>query len=270
MRSCLIVHSPLTGTRNRQWWVAFSPVRLEAREAAEAMGRDWGLTQERPCSLPTKPDRCSIYNSGMWHFIPWFGVAGVWLVMVLTAHHAIMCKWPALEPPWVAKGTIGFLCNLLETPPLTQLAGLQVQELRVSEMWFSEVRTSEGNRLQDRSVLFSSPGCQLQPPFHLNSIFHWPTMGWDPGLYRGELWSGFHWMKRFLGFSKTCQAVKELSLSRFYLQTRERMNEWICQLDKCLLALFLDRLIALGKWSYWLVTHTFLIWTSLSANVWCV
>lgn len=228
MRSCLIVHSPLTGTRNRQWWVAFSPVWLEAREAAEAMGRDWGLTQERPCSLPTKPDWCSIYNSGMWHFIPWFGVAGVWLVMVLTAHHAIMCKWPALEPPCVAKGTIEFLCNPLETPPLTQLAGLQVQELRVSEMWFSEVHTSEGNRLQDRSVLFSSPGCQLQPPFHLNSIF------------TGLLWVGilgfaevscevvFTVWKGSWGLAKPAKLLKSLAyLGSMVLFANKRKNEWV-------------------------------------------
>lgn len=176
MRSCLIVHSPLTGTRNRQWWVAFSPVWLEAREAAEAMGRDWGLTQKRPCSLQTKPDWCSIYNSDMWHFIPWFGVAGVWLVMVLTAHHAIMCKWPALEPPWVAKGTIEFLCNPLETPPLTQLAGLQVQELRGVRCDF--LRFIPAREIGFRIEVFCSPhgAVSFNHPFILTAsslAYYW-------------------------------------------------------------------------------------------------
>jgi hypothetical protein len=52
-----------------------------------------GINTEETMFFKTKPDWCSIYNSGMGHFILPFGVASVWLMTVSSVHHAIMYKW---------------------------------------------------------------------------------------------------------------------------------------------------------------------------------
>lgn len=148
-------------------------------------------------------------------------------MVVLTAYHAIVCKWLALETAWGAKETTSFiLCHPLKTLHLKWLAAHPLQELRVrhSSHQGEGVRVWGSHQLENNhaggSVLFSFQRWQLQSLFH--SFPHHlslATKGWGS-------WYSWGWAVKWFQQSRHV-AKKLLPMHVSILFVNERKNEWV-------------------------------------------